>query len=161
MSKKHEVVIIGAGAIGCSIAYHLAKKGITSTIIEKESIGARASGKAWAVVSYPPSLLGEALLPDSYMTMPEGETIDRWQDLYWSGYYRMSALALDIWEKGGVDIDFGAVPVTRIATSKEKETEYKQLMAYLEDAGYYEYDWLDSQDLNTIFPGINPKVRGD
>ena len=53
MSKKHDVVIIGAGAIGCSIAYHLARRGITSTIIEKEYIGARASGKAWAVVSYP------------------------------------------------------------------------------------------------------------
>jgi len=51
MAKKHEAVIIGAGAIGCSIAYHLAKKGITSTIIEKESIGARASGKAWGVIS--------------------------------------------------------------------------------------------------------------
>jgi len=42
MSKKNEVVIIGAGVIGCSIAYHLAKKGITSVIIEKESIGCRA-----------------------------------------------------------------------------------------------------------------------
>jgi glutamyl-tRNA reductase len=28
MSKKHEVVILGAGAVGCSIAYHLAKKGV-------------------------------------------------------------------------------------------------------------------------------------
>ena len=37
MSKKHEIVILGAGAVGCSIAYHLAKKGIRSTIIEKEA----------------------------------------------------------------------------------------------------------------------------
>jgi heterodisulfide reductase subunit A-like polyferredoxin len=56
MSKKHEIVILGAGAVGCSIAYHLAKKGIRSTIIEKEAIGSRASGKAWAVISYPPCI---------------------------------------------------------------------------------------------------------
>ena len=155
-----DVVIIGAGVIGCSIAYHLAKKGITSTIIEKESIGSRASGKAWAVISYPPSLLGEALLPDSYMGMPGGETIARWQDLYWSGYYRMAELSLDIREKGKIDISFGAVPVTLFATSKQTETECKQLMAYLKENGYYEYEWLEPSDLETIFPGINPKVRG-
>ena len=28
--KKHEVVTLGAGAVGCSIAYHLAQKGIFS-----------------------------------------------------------------------------------------------------------------------------------
>jgi len=41
MSQK-EVVIIGAGVIGCSIAYHLAKQGVPSQIIERGAIAARA-----------------------------------------------------------------------------------------------------------------------
>jgi len=160
MSKINEIVILGAGAVGCSIAYHLAKKGIRSTIIEKEAIGSRASGKAWAVISYPPCIIAMAQFPDSFDSMPEGESVAQWQDLYWAAYYRMADLAMDIWEKSKIDINFGSVPVTRIATSEETETEHRQLMTYLKKNGYYEYEWLGPDDLKNIFPGINPKVRG-
>jgi len=46
MTSGKEVVIVGAGVSGCSIAYHLARRGVSSTIVERESIGTRASGKA-------------------------------------------------------------------------------------------------------------------
>ena len=65
MSSGKEVVIVGAGVSGCSIAYHLARRGVASTIVERESIGTRASGKAWAVIAYPPSdVLHQRLPPD-------------------------------------------------------------------------------------------------
>ncbi len=38
--KGKEIVIVGAGVAGCSIAFHLAKRGMTSLIIERESIAA-------------------------------------------------------------------------------------------------------------------------
>lgn len=42
-----EVAIIGAGAIGCSIAYHLAKRGCTDVVVlERESIGSGTTSKA-------------------------------------------------------------------------------------------------------------------
>ena len=50
-----DVVIVGAGVIGCSIAYHLGKRGMRATVVDRESIGTRASGKAWAVIPYPPA----------------------------------------------------------------------------------------------------------
>ena len=41
MKNTAEVVIIGAGVIGCSTAYHLAKMGITDVaILEMEQVGA-------------------------------------------------------------------------------------------------------------------------
>jgi hypothetical protein len=76
MSKKQEIVILGAGAVGCSIAYHLAKKGIRSTIIEKEAIGSRASGKAWAVISYPPCIMAMAQFSDPFLGMPDNLIVD-------------------------------------------------------------------------------------
>ncbi|MCP4006429.1 MAG: NAD(P)-binding protein [bacterium] len=39
MSNTQDAVIIGAGVIGCSIAYRLGRKGIRSRIIERESVG--------------------------------------------------------------------------------------------------------------------------
>ena len=39
MSIKDGVIIVGAGAAGCSVAYHLARRGITCQIIDREGLG--------------------------------------------------------------------------------------------------------------------------
>mmetsp|Transcript_29016 Transcript_29016/g.46608 ORF Transcript_29016/g.46608 Transcript_29016/m.46608 type:complete len:155 (-) Transcript_29016:157-621(-) len=44
-SGKH-IVVIGAGIVGCSTAYHLALRGASVTVIERKKVGAAASGKA-------------------------------------------------------------------------------------------------------------------
>lgn len=42
-----EVVIVGAGAVGCSIAYHLAKRGQRGVVVvERDTIGAGSTSKA-------------------------------------------------------------------------------------------------------------------
>ncbi|MCH9036125.1 MAG: FAD-binding oxidoreductase, partial [Chloroflexi bacterium] len=46
MTNSSEVLIVGGGIIGCSIAYHLSKEGTKVTIIERESVGSQASGAA-------------------------------------------------------------------------------------------------------------------
>ena len=42
MADTSEVVIVGGGVAGCSVAYHLALAGIKSTVIEREGIGTQA-----------------------------------------------------------------------------------------------------------------------
>lgn len=44
MADTSDVVIVGGGAAGCATAYYLAKRGIRSTIIERDGIAAKASG---------------------------------------------------------------------------------------------------------------------
>ncbi len=46
MSKSTDVLIIGAGVVGCSIAYHLRKYGVEVTLLERGIIGGEASGAA-------------------------------------------------------------------------------------------------------------------
>lgn len=157
---KQNIVIIGAGAVGCSIAYHLAKRGVASTIIERESIGARASGKAWAVITYPPILFATENNPRSFYSLPEGEGFSYWQDLFWSAYYRLDNLAQDIQEKSGIDIEYGDMPWTLLAVSESTEEAYKRLLARLKDGKSHEGEWLEADELKRIFPGINPDIRG-
>jgi glycine oxidase len=44
MADTTEVVIVGGGAAGCSVAYFLALAGVKSTIIEREGVASQASG---------------------------------------------------------------------------------------------------------------------
>ncbi len=43
-ARKADVTIIGAGVIGFAIAYFLSKEGVKTIVVEKDSIGAHASG---------------------------------------------------------------------------------------------------------------------
>lgn len=45
-SKKH-VIVVGAGIVGSSIAYHLSQKGFQVTIIDKNQPASAATGSAF------------------------------------------------------------------------------------------------------------------
>ncbi len=42
--KGAEVVVVGGGVVGCSIAYHLARAGVKTILLERRTIAAAASG---------------------------------------------------------------------------------------------------------------------
>jgi len=158
--SQQEVVIIGAGVIGCSIAYHLARQGVPSQIIERDSIAARASGKSWAVFTYPPRFLGmEGQPPDRLFSMPVG-SVGPWLELFWLGYHRLPDVALDLQEKGGIDIGYGELPWIRVALSESDEKIYKESLSLQKSQGYYEGYWIERDDLRSLFPDINPLARG-
>ena len=50
MKKSFDVVIIGGGVIGCSIAYNLAKEGVDVSVIEKRHLAGGASGRCGAII---------------------------------------------------------------------------------------------------------------
>ena len=53
LPQKAEVVIIGGGVIGCSIAYHLAEAGCTDIVLlEKDEIASKASSKAAGLITH-------------------------------------------------------------------------------------------------------------
>lgn len=51
MQATADVVVIGAGAIGCSTAYHLAQAGITNVVVvEMNQVGSGSSGKSASMI---------------------------------------------------------------------------------------------------------------
>ncbi|MDQ0286394.1 glycine/D-amino acid oxidase-like deaminating enzyme [Desulfofundulus luciae] len=51
MSRTADAVIIGGGLIGCSTAYHLAKRGMKRVVVvEKSTLGSGSSGKSSAIL---------------------------------------------------------------------------------------------------------------
>ena len=51
MAAKADVVVIGAGAVGCSVAYYLSKQGASVLLVEREAIGSGASAHATGFLS--------------------------------------------------------------------------------------------------------------
>jgi glycine oxidase len=51
MNQSTEVVIIGAGVIGCSIAYALRKQGVAVMVLDKGEVGAQASQAATGMLA--------------------------------------------------------------------------------------------------------------
>lgn len=47
MAKSADVIVVGAGVVGCSVAYHLAQKGVNKVLVlDRGAIGGEASGAA-------------------------------------------------------------------------------------------------------------------
>ena len=160
MSGSYDVVIIGAGVAGCSIALHLAKLGVRSQIIERESIAARASGKSWAVFAYPPRFLAlEGQPPELLFSMPPG-SVHSWLELMWLGYHRLPDMAVELREATGVDIGYGELAWIRLAYTTQQEDAYRAALALQQQQGYHEGYWMESGELRTLFPGVNPLSRG-
>ena len=47
MTVSSDVIVVGGGAVGASVAYELVKRGVAVTIIERDSIASHASGFAY------------------------------------------------------------------------------------------------------------------
>lgn len=50
MTKNYDVIIVGAGIMGCSTAYQLAQRGIRVAVLEKDVIGAGSTGESSAII---------------------------------------------------------------------------------------------------------------
>jgi glycine oxidase len=173
MSARKDVIIVGAGVIGCSIAYHLERLGISTCIVERESIATRASGKAWAVFTYPPSMLayekgyttpsGEGHIgPIDLAETPPGESVEHWLYLHVASYDRMPEFALELAERGGIDVEYCETPSTNLVTQEvlEEAGGPQQLIQPVREAGGFECDWIDSDALRELFPTLNPDYVG-
>ena len=160
MASQEDILIIGAGVVGCSVAYHLGKQGVSSQVIEREAIAARASGKSWAVFTYPPRFISmEGQPQETLFSMPEG-SVRPWLELFWLGYHRLPDIALDLKESGGVDIGYGEISWVRLALTEQQEEASRAALALQRNQGYHEGFWMEASDLKGLFPGINPQVRG-
>ncbi len=50
MGSSYDVIVIGAGIMGCSSAYQFAQRGLKVAVLEKASLGAGSTGKSSAII---------------------------------------------------------------------------------------------------------------
>lgn len=132
MNTVYDVIIIGGGVIGSSIAYFLTKEGHKPLVIDKGKTGQAsraAGGMLGAQVEFQePSPLFELAIKSRAM---------------------FPNLQEELREISKVDIEINPTGMMRVAVSEEDREELLQRMAWQREAGYTA-EWLENEDLCNI-----------
>jgi len=147
LAGKPDVVVVGAGVMGCSAAYWLSKEGYKVLTLEKEAVAAGASGMSaahWLAVGRS----AREVLQDGWLT-----------ELGWLSCKLHQELACVLPQESGIDIGYREHPAIQPAFSMEEVESLKpQLSASKRDDPSVR--WLEGQALWEVEPRLNRHVLG-
>ena len=142
MPKTADVVVIGAGVVGCSVAYYLAREGINVTILEREAIGSGASAHATGSLS----LLGAEFSPGPSFQIARAS----------SSEFRQIVPELE--SATGMDLLYQRRPSLRLALDDEEVDLIKSLMVWQQP--HVKMHWIDAREVHSIEPRLSPSIIG-
>jgi glycine/D-amino acid oxidase-like deaminating enzyme len=136
MEREADVVVVGAGIVGCATAYHLARRGVRAVVVERGTVHGEQSRKNWGFVRQ------QGRDPHEVPLMMEGNRI-------WRGLQQ--ELGADIeWVQGG-NLALAADPA-RMAL-------FEQWLAVARQFGL-DTRLLRPRDLPSVVPGLGGQWVG-
>src|SRR5262249_14369015 len=132
---------IGGGVIGCSIAWQLARAGVSVLVLERSIPGAEASSAA-----------GGILAAQEESTAPGPLT-----DLFLASRARFAAISAALRDETGLDIGYRAAGVTAAAFGAADEDRLEKRFAWQRDAGL-RLRWLRGSEIHDVEPALGPSV---
>jgi len=140
---RDDVIVIGGGLMGCSVAYQLAKEGIRVAVLERSVPGAEASSAAAGILG--PSV-------ESFEDALALQLGRRSRELH-------AELADELDELFGVDIGFRRCGVLKVALTEEELPGLDEQAESLRVQGV-RCDRLSPEELRREEPAIHPGVLG-
>lgn len=142
MAEKFDVVVIGAGVIGCSVAYYLAREGIKVALLERESFGSGSSAHATGFIS----LLGTEFTPGPSFHFGL------------ESYREFPSLVAELEDATGMDLLYQRRPSLRLALEESEEQLIKDLMTWQQE--HVAMRWISSDDVHELEPRLTPSLIG-
>src|SRR5437667_11508084 len=136
-----DVSVIGAGAIGTSIVYQLAKAGLKVMVFDRGRVGGEATGASAGMIQLHP----DRGTPPAYSAL--GAESAR----------LFTALAAELLERTGIDIGYRRAPLLHV-TLEAEEARLRAHRAWQLDHGIT-VAWLDGAAALDDQPALNPAVR--
>ena len=142
MPESADVVVIGAGVVGCSVAYYLAREGVSVTLLEREAIGSGASAHATGSLS----LLGAEFSPGASFQMAR------------ASYAEFPQLVAELEAATGMDLLYQCRPSLRLALDEEEASMIKGLMVW--QRPHVRMRWIDDREVRSIEPRLSHDIIG-
>ena len=142
MPKTADVVVIGAGVVGCSVAYYLAREGINVTILERDAIGSGASAHATGSLS----LLGTEFSPGPSFQIARASSSEFQQ------------IVPELESATGMNLLYQRRPSLRLALDDEEAGLIKSSMVWQQP--HVKMHWIDAREVHSIEPRLSPSIIG-
>jgi glycine oxidase len=114
--RSADVLIVGGGAIGLSIAWRLAQRGASVTVIDRGAMTGEASSQATGVIQP----LTDPEAPRPYL------------DLCLASNQRFPAFAREVLDATGLDVEYGETGVLRVGVDEAEAASLERHAAWLE-----------------------------
>ena len=142
MPKTADVVVIGAGVVGCSVAYYLAREGVNVTILERDAIGSGASAHATGSLS----LLGAEFSPGPSFQIARASSSEFQQ------------IVPELESATGMNLLYQRRPSLRLALDDEEARLIKSSMVWQQP--HVKMHWIDAHEVHSIEPRLSPSIIG-
>lgn len=143
MQQSYDVIIVGGGVIGCSIAYQLSLRRVRTLLLERNLIASEASGAAAGMLG----AQSEFIESESLFTLARKS-----RSIF-------PKLALELKECSGIDIGFVQYGVLRIARTEGDVKCYQRAAALQQKLGE-SVKWLSSAQAVLMEPALSPSITG-
>lgn len=155
IEKTPDIIILGGGILGFTTAYHLAKEGIISQVIEMDSIAAKASGKAGGHI---PDAAGNYFYAvcSSYT---EGST-DLMVPLGEESYLRFQTLHQELREETGLNILFGIRQQLECALTEKDEKLLKKIAFDAMNQNIRDVKWISGDEVRALDNRVTAEALG-
>jgi glycine oxidase len=140
---RPDVVIVGGGIIGCSIAFHLAKAGVRPLVLEKTAVAAEASSGGAGLLS----AQAHTDAPDSFF------------DLKLASRALYPGLADELRERVDMDIEYRQLGHV-VPVFAEAEAGHVSTRVAWQAARDLPARWLTTAEARELEPGLPPEILG-
>jgi glycine oxidase len=137
-----DVVVIGAGAIGSSVGYQLARAGVKPMIVDRGQVGRESTGASAGMI----------------MPEPDRGTAEPFRALAAESARLFPALAEELRDRTGIDIGYRRAGRLQVAFDEAAEHRLRSVRGWLVDQGT-SVPWLDRVAALDLEPALNPAVR--
>ncbi len=140
--RSADVVVIGGGVIGLSIAYCLSREGVTVTVLDRDGLG---RGASWA---------GAGMIPPHVERLKTNPTIElrSWSAVLYPEWSQalLAETGIDngYRKTGGVDVGLDLSEDNELKTSAGRWRNEKIV-----------YERLEPRDFGRVEPALNPELR--
>ena len=146
MQKElYDVVVVGAGIVGCSVSYHLAKAGLKVALLDKGGVAGEASQAAAGMLAP----LGDEP-PDQEHPL---------QQLGMAALSYYDGLDEQLKQETGIDIGLVKVPTLRPAFDEQGRTRLQAILAQQQQF-LPGLQWLEGSSAHEVEPLLSETVQG-